>query len=348
MMNQQVINCQQLRERYFIKVLPQHYSHSLDDIGAIRIGKIIVFLFYLIRLLVNLITFNPHFAYFVIMPTGISFYRDCIFVTLLKLFRIRIIYHLRGKGIKAKSANKFVRGIYKWIFKEERIILLSPLLLYDIEDVVHSDQILYVPNGIKEPDDFFIQNRRIHRETPRILYLSNIIETKGPIVLLKACKILKNQGYDFVVTFVGSYSMSITQDRFHKLVMENDLHKNVELPGPKYGDDKAKVIGNSDIFVFPTSNDIWGSVILEAMAYGLPTIATIEGAIPEIIDNEKTGFLVEKNDIRALAEKIAFLIDNPEIGFAMGMAGREKYLRYYTLDTFNEDLLRAFDIITGK
>jgi glycosyltransferase involved in cell wall biosynthesis len=79
------------------------------------------------------------------------------------------------------------------------------------------------------------------------------------------------------------------------------------------------------------------------MKFGLPVISTIEGGIPDIIDDGINGLLVPKKDIPALAEKIAFLLDNPEHRARLGTAGKNKFLNKFTLSTFERNIRQVFD-----
>lgn len=343
-MNQRVVNNQKLYENYDIKVFSLRYSQSIREIGHFNINKAVNFCKFFIQLFWVLLTFRPEYTYFVIAPTGIAFYRDCFQIFLLKLFRSKIIYHLRGKGIKEKTKHPIAKRIYKWAFNNENIIMLSRYLFHDIKDVAHINQVQYLPNGIPVPEVIPNENKS---GTPSILFLSNLIETKGPLVLLKALKILNDQGYNFTANYVGAPATSIPESRFNKLLKEYGLEKKVFYLGPKYKKEKAAVFAETDIFAFPTYNDCFPSVLLEAMAYEIPIVASDEGAIPEIIDNNTTGFIVEQKNEIALAEKIAHLIENVDIRKKMGRTGQKKFFEKYTLEKFNQNLTNTLKKITN-
>lgn len=102
------------------------------------------------------------------------------------------------------------------------------------------------------------------------------------------------------------------------------------------GKDKEAFLNAADIFVFPTfyHNECFPLVLLEAMEHGVACISTTEGGIPDIIDNGKTGFLVPKHDVAALADKILLLLSNPDLRCNMGKAGRVKFEKEFTLNVF--------------
>lgn len=86
----------------------------------------------------------------------------------------------------------------------------------------------------------------------------------------------------------------------------------------------------------PSHNEAFPLVLLEAMQYGLPCIATAEGGIPAIIDDNRTGFLITPRDANLLAKRIMYLKNRPDVGVKMGMAGRAKFLREFTLKRFEK------------
>lgn len=106
--------------------------------------------------------------------------------------------------------------------------------------------------------------------------------------------------------------------------------------GKKYNEDKKVFFENADIFIFPTLNEAFGLVLLEAMQHHLPCVSTTEGGIPGIIDEGKTGFLVPKHDAETLANKIEFLLTDSALRKRMGEAGREKFEKEFTLEVFEK------------
>ncbi|MCC5615457.1 glycosyltransferase family 4 protein [Nostoc sp. CHAB 5836] len=99
----------------------------------------------------------------------------------------------------------------------------------------------------------------------------------------------------------------------------------------------------SDIFIFPSVwNEPFGIPIIEAMAMELPVIATYSGAFPELVQQRKTGFLVERNDPDALAEAILCLLEDENLSKAMGKAGRQRAVEKFSWDRLSESLFDRY------
>ncbi|EXZ16445.1 glycosyltransferase, partial [Bacteroides fragilis] len=101
---------------------------------------------------------------------------------------------------------------------------------------------------------------------------------------------------------------------------------------------KEKYLREADLFVFPTyyNNECFPLVLLEAMEYSLPCISTNEGGITDIIEESKTGYIVEKQNPKILAQQIEYLLDHPELRKQMGQAGKNKFQKEFTLEKFEE------------
>ena len=153
--------------------------------------------------------------------------------------------------------------------------------------------------------------------------------------MLEACKILKDKKKNFHCHFVGKWS-DVTESDFNDRVINLNLKDKVTAYGAKYGKEKNEFLQIADVFVFPTyyNNECFPLVLLEAMEQGLPCISTNEGGISAIIDEAKTGYVIDKHNPQMLAERIEYLIQYPDTCRAMGIAGREKFIREFTLERF--------------
>ena len=120
--------------------------------------------------------------------------------------------------------------------------------------------------------------------------------------------------------------------------------------GAKYGSEKDSFFERADVFVFPTyyHNECFPLVILEAMQQGLACISTREGGIPDIIIDDVTGFLIDKKDEKALTDKLIYLIEHPDLCTAMGKAGKERFLKEFTLESFEERLVTILNDCISK
>lgn len=313
-------------------------SKTIDEIGKKSIGKIFRYFAIIGAVFKALIIHRPAICYFAITVKGVGFYKDTLIVLLVKLFRIKLVYHLHNKGV-SKRENKLLDNLlYRFVFKNSEVILLSPRLYPDIQKYVSLNEVHYCPNGVQFINSF--TKSEIVKDRVEILFLSNMIKKKGVYILLDACELLKRKNLNFYCTFVGGQG-DITDQQFIDKVATKGLANHVKYVGKKLGNEKSDFFTKAHIFAFPTyyDHETFGLVNLEAMQYELPIVSTFEGGIPDVIENGLTGFLVPQEDSNELSEKLALLIQNKELREEMGKKGRIRYEQNFTLKHFENNLV---------
>jgi glycosyltransferase involved in cell wall biosynthesis len=144
---------------------------------------------------------------------------------------------------------------------------------------------------------------------------------KDPIALLKSKLGLGASDRD---TYLSLLKAKLSEDLVGKVTFHGTLPRS-ELVDHYY---------NTDVFVFPSIwNEGYGAPPVEAMAAGTPVVATRSGGVVETVRDQETGFLVEKNDCSALAERILMLLENDPLRERMGRAARERVLENFNWDT---------------
>lgn len=345
-MNKYVSECDLLHRTFNIRVIPISYKTGIEDIRVFSYQKIITIIKTYLKLISSLIGFKPEFIYFQISPLGMAFFRDCTFILIIKFFRKPILFHLHGKGINEFVEQSFFRKkVYRWAFKNSNVICLSDKLTYDIAHIYRGKPFI-VNNAIPELGAKG-QPLRKQLQSLRILFLSNLYISKGIYDYLDAVSLLRDKQIKLEALIVGNEA-ELKHYVLLKEIEKRNLSNCVLYLGALYGDSKNEIYINSDILVYPSYNDAWGLVILEAMRSGLAVVATNEGAISEIVDNGVTGFIVDKHRPDQIAEKLEILISNPELRRQMGSAGRCKFLEKYTLDKFEKNLSAVFSDVLHK
>lgn len=346
LINQYVANSKLLNQTFDIRTIKISYNELLNQMGDVKIKKFFKILYYYIKLIRELINFRPNLVYFQISPIGMAFIRDFLYVIVLKVFNKDIVYHIHGKGIINELSNSVKRLMYKFAFNKENIITLSRLLDYDISPV-YSGKIFHVPNGIPKRTEFNFKKK--DNNPVQILYLSNLLLSKGLYDFLESLKFLNEQGIDYSGLIAGREA-DISEDDLIKKINELKIGNKTKYLGPKYEKEKDEILSSADILVFPTKykNEAFPVVILEAMQYKIPVITTNEGAIPEIVDNGKTGFIVSKSNPKEIADKLEILIKDKDLRESMGKQGRKKFLEKYTIEQFEENLVRVFEEIINS
>jgi len=151
-----------------------------------------------------------------------------------------------------------------------------------------------------------------------ILSVGRLVERKNYAMLLKAvAKIPKNIEIEIQIAGEGP-------ERENLLQLANQLKLNLKLYGEKFKTELVEIYQQADIFVLPSKNEGMSNSVLEAMASGLPCIVSDVGGSSEMVENNKNGFVLQKNDEEHLQHKIEYLIKNPEQIELMGSNSRKK------------------------
>jgi len=324
------------------KYINYSLSEEIEDVGKFNIIKIFFYLRLIKSICTQLYNFKPDLCY--VTPsarqiTVADLLKDFIIVLIIKLFKAKVVLHFHNKGISTSQDKWLFDKFYKKHFNNVKVILLSDLLYNDIKKYVDKSNVYICPNGIPIKTISAIKSERFY-----ILFLSNMMADKGVWTLFNACKELKNNGLDFECHFVGKWA-DISESEFKNKILQHNMSEYIFYHGATYGEKKDDYYARSDIFAFPTRNDTFGLVLLEAMQYSLPCISSCEGGIPDVIENGVTGFTIENINSSQLCDKILFLKNNPEIRKKMGDSGKERYDKLFTIDVFEKKIAETFKII---
>lgn len=339
--NLSIAESAKINEVFNLIILPLSFSKTIKQLGKASFKKFFLFLKFVINLINLLIKNKFAFAYYTISVRPIGIMRDALIILVLKIFNVKLLYHLRNKGVKDYSKNYFLRLVYSWVFRKNKVICLSKSISNDINDFINEDQLFIVPNGIKLTNVSI--KDKVENKNLNFIYLSHLRKSKGVMEFLKAFKSITDEGYKVKATIVGDEG-DIGFDFVNDFCKKNGIEGKVNVTGPLYGDDKFIALKEADIFVFPTYyyNEIFPGVILEAMQMKLPIITTTEGAIPDMIQHDFNGLIVEKEDVKTLADAMKKLIENPEIMSRISMQAREDFYNNYTMEVFENNMLNTF------
>lgn len=349
MMGQYIHDSKVINGRFDCHYLNLTTAKSLQDIGKGGVKKLWRFFCLLLRIVKGLVRVKPQLVYVTPNSHGGAFYKDFVVVQLIKLMGYRVIVHYHNKGVATRQDRWLDDKLYRLFFKNIKVILLAEALYKDVEKYVKREDVFVCPNGIpasldKEP----VAERK--NEIPQLLFLSNLLVDKGVLVLLDALKVLKDKGYFFVCHFVGGETAEIDAARFAEEVKTRGLDQMALYLGKKYDEEKNEEYDNADIFVFPTYyyNECFPLVLLEAMEHAVPCISTREGGVSAIIDDGVNGFIVEKRDANALADRMEFLLTHPEERTRMGIAGYQKFKNEFALPKFETRMKQILELANGE
>ena len=186
----------------------------------------------------------------------------------------------------------------------------------------HAAKIHRVYNGIGSAG--FLQSNPAPGR-PRLVSVGRCIEKKGFADLIDACALLRDRGLDFECAIVGGGPL---EEALRARIAERGLQGMVSLPGPLPQEEVRTLLVNARVFVLACATESDGgmdnfpTVIVEAMAAGLPVVSTRLAAVPEMVAQGVTGLLVEEKQPRQLADALETILRDPVLGERLGACGK--------------------------
>ena len=193
---------------------------------------------------------------------------------------------------------------------------------------------------------FSFQTRKIKPgETIRIATTGRLVEKKGIEYAIRAVARVAQVKPEIEFNIIGDGHL---KERFEQVVEELKLGDKVQILGWMNQKEIIEVLNDTHIFVAPSvtasdgNQDAPVNTLKEAMAMGLPVVSTFHGGIPELVEDGVSGFLVPEKDEFAIAQKLIYLIEHPEIWPSMGEAGRKYVEAHYDINNLNDELEQIY------
>jgi glycosyltransferase involved in cell wall biosynthesis len=279
-------------------------------------------------------------------PNRIPMYRDFAILIFTRWLFKKIVFQFRASGISEiyQRLSLFEQILFRIAyFNVDLAIRLSELTPND-GTFIRAHKNVIVPNGLEDHFEKIGMPLKKNNLPSVLLFVGVLHESKGIMVLLEACRHLKDSGLTFKFRLMGKFESLTFRHRVEEFIKIKELSDYIEFLGVQTGNKKWEAYRNADIFVFPSyfHSETMPRVVLEAMSFEIPVVATRWRGVPSVVEDGKSGFLVPIKDSRALAEKIAMLLKDTSLRDFMGKRGREIYLEQFTAEKFWRNMEEAF------
>ncbi len=243
---------------------------------------------------------------------------------------ISLVHHLRCSELRPSWQNTLYRVVEKrYLNSVDGFIFNSRTTQGVVNGLLEQKKpgvIGYPPTdrfGAPLSEDDIVQ--RAKKETFRILFLGNVMYRKGLHTLLNALASLSPLPYTLDV--VGSLTTESNYTaQMKQLITKRGLSSCVFLHGSLDKEPLIEKLAQAHVLVVPSSYEGFGIVYLEGMGFGLPVIGTTAGAAREVIEHEKTGFLIKPDDSKTLAEHLKTLMEDRSALTRLSLNARARFL----------------------
>ena len=332
-----------LKNHFELIHLDTKINHEISSFGTWSFTKVFANIAIYSKMFSLLRKHKPVLVLIPISQTTTGFFKDSLFILIAKLFGKKVLLQLRGSNFKAwiDRSSTITKKYVKYILKKTQgMIVLGNNLKYLFADYYTDDKVFVVPNGGN-----YIIPQRIKSDEVKILYLSNLLASKGVEDVFKSIEIVQTKTkIKFSIDLIGEWYNESTEEKCLFIKEKNQLP--IRIHKSKGVTEKFQYLADADIFVFPPrepEGHPWS--IVEAMSASLPIVSTNQGAIIESVIDNKNGFIVEHNHPEQIAEKLKLLIEDIELRKKMSEASRELYLANFTEAKMVEKLTAVFNKI---
>jgi glycosyltransferase involved in cell wall biosynthesis len=175
---------------------------------------------------------------------------------------------------------------------------------------------------------------------PRISMVGRMSSAKGTDVFLQICARLQARGAEFGAWMVGEWAREADADAARQFLQAHGLAERVAIR-PVEADMDA-VYAGTDVLVLPTRRDSLPRVVMEAMAHGVPVVATRVDGLPEMVEDGVTGFLAEPGDVDGFTDAVERLLGDPELRVRQGQAGRARAEQLFAPGVYEAAMLDLY------
>ncbi len=323
--------------------------------GDFDLRYLFILIFKILQLIFSLVTGNYKYVYVVYSSTKFSLLRDVIYTYIIKTFsKAKIVAQIHS----GNYGDNFKKGFYnkrlKWLLKKVDIMIFNSLLLNKVNSYIEPGKVAYIPNMISSDiicSDSEIENKIQYKKNNgfreiSIFFISNMIEEKGYKDLTIAAGIFKRNypKIDFTIYLIGGWpSQKIREDYINSLD-EIDLSSNVKVYDSINDRQKLKSFFlKADIFVLPTYYPIEAQPfsIIEALNAATPVISTYHASIPDLIQDNVNGHLVNPKDVNAIVQSL-YKLSDIENWERVARNARQSYKLKYAPSVIVPQLQRLF------
>ena len=282
----------------------------------------------------------------IVTAHGVSFYKHGLMALAARLAGSKVVLHPHCSISQIVTpSDSFYRRFCLFVLRHsDGVVGLSEEWLLLQKSI--STPVVYIPNGI-QTSPYLELSRPVNTHKTRIIYLGHFSEEKGLFDLISAAQIILEKTEEFEIVCYGEATQLENEHLIRAVIQKTGIEKYFRLNSPVFFQEKLSALEQADIYVLPSHHEGMPVSILEAMASGLPVVATDVGGIPNIIVPGVTGYLVPANSAKALADALTNLILNPLLRISIGKAGRKDVMAKFDIESHVNSLHNFYCLISA-
>jgi glycosyltransferase involved in cell wall biosynthesis len=325
-------------ERLFSGTFPilsfRRAGHGKTRQGRLTTGNVAFGITYVARSVLELVRRRPAVLYVDVPKDAFSFLRTCGILVAALALRIRVVgdlaggdfEFLRGRGPVARLGHSVLRRLYA--IRVLGATVAETLRRHGLTNAV------VVSNGISEPPGAGAE-RPVDLAEIRLLYVGALSESKGMSILVEALRhLVREADRPVVLDVAGEWTSQELEARVRAAVAADGLDERIRFHGLLVGARKWDLFREAHVLVHPTCWDGQPVTILEALAFGVPVVATAVGAIPDTISSGAEGYVMRDRSASEAVAGVREITRDAATYRAYSRRAREAYERRFSATVF--------------
>ncbi|MCL6583650.1 MAG: glycosyltransferase family 4 protein [bacterium] len=350
----------ELKDIFNLHFIKTNFRKSNVNKGRLDGQMVKAFFVFFGRLISSLIRYRPELVYYPITPTQIGWVgRDIWCLLISRLFGSKTVIHLRGGhlNLNFQTFHPLVKHLVKYACSSVSMALVQAECLRDqFSGLVPNERVKVLYNAIDTAE--YINNTPYIYDHHKILFMGHLTQAKGYCDAVRAIPIVAKHTPNIQFYFAGTLrrgergvffnqtnGQPLTYEdpvKVHQEISSGCFARNYRYLGIVTGQEKIKLLKESNIFILPSYSEGFSRAVLEAMAMGKPIICTPVGALREILKDGENGFLIPPGDFRQLARRIIQLLEDPELRNRMAQKNIDHVRRRFTAEKISARLADYF------
>ena len=324
---QLILDCRISEAFEILQVDSSAKSKDNDTRGIPSVGKVVRLLMQLVKIIWLSLVKRPDVALTPLAQNKVGFVKCGLTILAVALCRVPVVTWMGGSAFdkflnrQGRCFQFFVRFCLNRL---SHVIVRGYNQIGQFDGLVRPELISVVYNPRLPKVDYGPGRRQSPGKNLRVLYMSYISKAKGALDALEAIGILRAKGVFITATMAGDVidveknivhidNPVSTSHAVNEIMRKFDLHDAVHLPGFLGGKEKERAYAEHDIFLFPSYSEAAPFAILEAVANGLPIVATPVGNLPELLEGEEDILYCNVGDPESIASRLQQLVDDERL-----------------------------------
>ena len=254
---------------------------------------------------------------------------------------VALTIHEPPQDLGARDRRSDLFFVRRW---KPHVVTLTEFTRSAVAPLLGACPVRIIPNAaVLPPAAEMVQAiaaRQRHRP-PTVLLVGALCERKGTDVFVRACGILKGKGIAFRAEIVGGALDAAYGDSIRALVASEGVAETVVLAGERR-EGMDGIYRKGDVLAVPSRRENYPRVIMEAMGWGMPVVASAVDGIPSMVTDGGTGLLVPPDNPEALAAALERLLLAPQLRSDLGEAGRKRAETLFSLEKYADAMMELY------